>query len=172
MIDSKNLLFYTNVSEYNIHNETKGKIREKLTLPDFTNSEQEKYICALKPECPFESVTIAGLNFDKRVVSSDYSFVSNQAMGKLPKEKIIVRNLPTKLVDVIKKRATDLMVEIPTKQDDAGNYIPSYKVKVSDFLVLEPVDKKEPEKMDKKELEKQETETKEIEKERNKRSKQ
>jgi hypothetical protein len=141
MLDMSNAIYHTNVSSYNNNNINKNCIREAIKLPDFSNEPCDTYICSLKPESPFDSVTILGLNFDKRTISADYSYASNQVSGKLPKEKVILRSLPVKLVDMIKKRATEVLIEIPPKQESEGGYSLPYNVKASDYIIIEMLNK-------------------------------
>jgi hypothetical protein len=140
MLDHLNSIFHTVPSSYNKNSKFETNIREVCIIPDFGNDPVFSYICGLKPEAPFETITILGLNFDKRIVSTDYSYASVQALGKAPKEKIIIRELPEKLVDLINNRAKNLEIEIPIKYE--GDQISASKrVKVSDYLILEKLSK-------------------------------
>lgn len=140
MLDYSNSLYHTKPSSYNSNTKYESGVREPVNIPDLSKEPLESYLCGLKPEAPFETITVLGLNFDKRIVSSDFSYASVQALGRPAKEKMIVRLLPDKLVSLIKKRASELEIEIPAKQESDAT-IPAFKVKVSDYIILDKLNK-------------------------------
>ncbi|RLD10052.1 MAG: hypothetical protein DRI56_03250 [Chloroflexota bacterium] len=93
------------------------KVRKPAKLPPLGENEAtEYYITALKPDAPIESVTLLGINFDKRVLPNAASLKENQ--GQYFEFGVLCRPLTKKQVEALWERAK--MVDVRWRDKNTG----------------------------------------------------
>lgn len=124
--------------------------RLPFELPEVGNEPLQAYVTAVLSTSPIYSFCIGGINFDRFVLPTEASLQGNE--GKYYAPKFIVRMLTKSQVEAIKKRATELVLIVPKRQNhkftgkegSEKEYLDSYEIKASDIMVLEPIDKFNP----------------------------
>ena len=122
-------------------NDLLKQTRTPFVLPDRGTDEVFDYVTAIKMDSEVEYLTIAGINFEKKVMPNSASFVSEQEKFHMP--KILCRQLTEKQAKAIAERAKEVDIEIPMRQNlrfgqypDEPEYMPGRNVKASDVIVL------------------------------------
>jgi len=125
--------------------ERKVKKLDPFKMPVSTEVEEYlDYVCAVKPDAPFEYCQIGPVSFEKRVISSEASYVQNQE--KHYDYGVLVRKFTEKQAEAIKSRSKEKVITIPRKSNknwkrdsDEMEYFPAFDVLVSDWITFIPV---------------------------------
>ena len=118
------------------------QLRKAFALPEKAQEEQTfDYITGIRPDAEIEYLTIAGMNFEKRVMPNAASYITEQE--KYHEPRIIARPLTEKQAKAIMERAEEIEIEIPVRQNlayngknDEGEYLPAKTIKASDVIIL------------------------------------
>lgn len=118
--------------------ETRAKVREPKKLPSVGEKESvREYICALTKDSPVLSLTLLGINFDKRVLSPDHSLVENM---QTPQEYgVVSRTLTDNQVSALRERAKEKIVEWREKGTRKLCRVPAAKL-----LFITPIEEYNP----------------------------
>lgn len=142
--------FYTIPSTPKTKNQVVRSKREPFELPEVGSDPLQAYVTAVVHTSPIYSFCIGGINFDRFVLPSEASLQGNE--GKYYAPKYVVRMFTKAQVEAIKKRAAELVLIVPKRQnpkftDKQGKekeYLDGYEIKASEIMILEPVEKFNP----------------------------
>jgi len=117
------------------------KPRDRFIMPSAGDDPQFEYVLAVRPDAPFEFITIGGECFPKKIYPPEASLVTNQ--DKRYDAGVLVRMLTEKQASALKTRAKTFVKKIGSRQNpdwkpdsEEPEYFPAYKINALDYIIL------------------------------------